>query len=510
MAKTCSRRNFLKTAVAGGAGLSALGSASRIARAITAPFPGRFSPTWDSLSQYKAPEWYRDGKLGVFMHWGVYSVPAHASEWYPRLMYRKESPVFEWHRQHWGPQSMFGYKDFIPMFHGENWKPDELVDLYKKAGVKFIVPVGEHHDGFPMYDSHLTDWCAAKMGPRRDTIAGWAREARNQGLKLGISTHRAFHFSYYTFEQGYDTDNPLFAGLYGPIHAPAPLIDNHPGQLVQQPSTEFMQDWFARCVEIVDLYQPDLVYFDWANGAPGLEPYRKQFAAYYYNVAAERGQGVAVTYKNTAYPEHAAVLDIERGLAGGIRELPWQTDTSLSWKSWGYIEGDTFKSPGELVLEFVDIVSKNGNLLLNVGPKPDGTLPAEAEEVFRGIGRWMEVNGEAIYSTRPWRIYGEGPTTLASGSFGEKKLKEMTFTPQDIRFTAKGDVIYAILMAWPEREARIKALGKNSKNAPGRISNVSLLGSDARLKWRQDADALVVEMPGEKPGDIAYALKITT
>ncbi|HET7213908.1 MAG TPA: alpha-L-fucosidase [Terriglobia bacterium] len=510
MTNTFSRRNFFKTALAAGAGLSALGSGSRIAHAITPPFPGRFSPTWDSLSQYNVPDWFRDAKLGVFMHWGVYSVPAHENEWYPRLMYRKENPVFEWHWQHWGPQSMFGYKDFIPMFRGENWKPDELVELYKKAGAKYIVPVGEHHDGFPMYDSHLTEWSAAKMGPCRDTIAGWAREVRNQGLKLGVSSHRAFHFSYYTFEKGYDTDNPLFAGLYGPIHAPTPLIDHHPGELVQQPSREFMQDWFARCVEIVDLYQPDLVYFDWANIAPGLEPYRKQFAAYYYNMAAERSQDVVVTYKNTAYPEHAAVLDIERGLAGATRELPWQTDTSVSWKSWGYIEGDTFKRPKELILEFVDIVSKNGNLLLNVGPKPDGTLPAEAEEVFRGIGRWMDVNGEAIYSTRPWKIYGEGATLLPSGSFGEEKLKDMTFTPQDMRFTTKGNVIYAILMAWPEREARIKALGKNSKNAPGRISNVGLLGGDARLKWRQDSDALVVEMPAEKPCDIAYALKIAT
>jgi alpha-L-fucosidase len=509
MANSRSRRDFLKIAFAAGAALPAWSLGSELGRAITPPFPGHFSPNWDSLSQYQVPEWFRDAKFGIFMHWGVYSVPAHASEWYPRLMYRKESPVFEWHRQHWGPQSMFGYKDFIPMFRGEHWKPDELVDLYRKAGAKYIIPVGEHHDGFPMYDSHLTDWSAAKMGPRRDTIAEWTREARNQGLKLGISSHRAFHWSYYTFEKDFDTSDPLYASLYGPIHQPTPLINHQPGQLVQEPSTQFIQDWFARCMEIVNLYHPDLFYFDWANEAPGFEPNKKQLAAYYYNLAVERGRGVVLTYKHTAYPEHAAVLDIERGMAGGIRELPWQTDTSVSWKSWGYIDDDDFKSPGEIILEFVDIVSKNGNLLLNVGPRPDGTLPKQAEEIFRGVGRWMDMNGEAIYATRPWKIYGEGPTTLASGSFGEKNLKEMKFTAQDIRFTAKGEAIYAILMAWPGRRAAIKALGKNSKTAPDKISNVSLLGSDAKLTWRQGPDALTVNMPAEKPGDIAYTLKIT-
>lgn len=510
MTSSCSRRSFLKTALAAGTGLSAWDPAGQLAHATQPPFPGRFAPTWDSLSQYQVPDWFRDAKFGIFMHWGVYSVPAHVSEWYPRLMYRKESPVFDWHRQHWGPQSMFGYKDFIPMFRGENWKPDELVDIYRKAGAKYIIPVGEHHDGFPMYDSHLTTWCAARMGPCRDTIAGWAREVRNQGLKLGISSHRAFHWSYYTFEKDFDTDNPLYAGLYGPIHAPTPPIDNKPGELVQVPSPEFIQDWFARCIEIVDLYHPDLFYFDWAQEAPGFEPYRKQLLAYYYNMSEERGRVPVLTYKLKAYPEHAAVLNIERGLAAGIRELPWQTGTSVSWKSWGYIEDDSFKPASLIVHELIDIVSKNGNMSLNVGPKPDGTLPHEAEELFLNIGRWLGVNGEGIYGTRPWKIFGEGPTTLASGSFGEEKLKDLKFMPHDMRFTSKGDVIYAILLEWPEHEAKITTLGKNSKNVPARILNVGLLGSDARLTWRQEPDALIVEMPGERPCDYAYTLKITT
>ncbi|MGH9469322.1 MAG: alpha-L-fucosidase, partial [Terriglobia bacterium] len=226
----------------------------------------------------------------------------------------------------------------------------------------------------------------------------------------------------------------------------------------------------------------------------------------FYNAAARRGQEVALTYKNDAYPEHAAVLDIERGIEGGIRELHWQTDTSVSWKSWGFIEDDSYKSAAEIVPELVDIVSKNGNLLLNVGPRPDGTIPEQAANVFRSIGRWVSVGGEAIFGTRPWKIYGEGPNKLKAGSFGEKQV---TFTSQDIRFTTKGNTIYAIFLGWPEHEARVTALGAHSQHAPAKISGVALLGSEQNLKWRQNADALVIETPEEKPCDFAFAFKIT-
>ncbi|MGH9445519.1 MAG: alpha-L-fucosidase [Terriglobia bacterium] len=509
MGQTCSRRTFLKHASLAGASLAAGTYSARLGRAITAPFPGRFQPTWDSLSQYHVPDWYRDAKFGIFMHWGIYSVPAHASEWYPRLMYRRESPVFQWHQQHWGPQSMFGYKDFIPMFRGERWNPAELVALYKKAGAKYIVPVGEHHDGFPMYDSHLTEWCAAKMGPRRDTIAEWEREVRSQGLRFGVSSHRGFHWSYYTFEDDFDTNNPLYAGLYGPIHAPTPLATNNPHELRQTPSLEFLQDWYARTIEIVDKYHPDLMYFDFGFNIPPFEPYRKQFGAYYYDVADQWGREVVLNYKNKAYPEHAAVLDIERGLVGEVRELPWQTDTSVGWKSWGYIQDENYKSASEIIHEFVDIVSKNGNLLLNVGPKPDGTLPEEAVELFHGLGRWMEVNGSAIFGSRPWKVYAEGPTALKGGSFGESAEKTMKFTSEDIRFTTKDGAIYAILMAWPEDEAKITSLGSKSPHAPGRISNVQILGAGGNLQWRQEPEALTIQVPGVKPCDYAYCFKIT-
>jgi alpha-L-fucosidase len=510
MIRTLSRRDFLKAASGAGAVLSAWTMDPLDGTSMSAPFSGKFQATWDSLSRYDVPDWFRDAKFGVFIVWGPYAVPAHASEWYPRLMYRRESPVFEWHRRHWGPQSMFGYKDFIPLFRGERWSPERWVETFRNAGAKYLVQIADFHDGFPMYGSNLTEWTSAKMGPHRDVVGELARELRNQKLKLGVSSHRAFHWSFYTFERDFDTSNPLYAGLYGPIHAPTPLVSHNSGELRQTVSTEFVQDWYARSVELVDKYHPDLFYFDWANGAPEFEPYRKEFAAYYYNMASRWNEGVVITYKYKAYPEHAAVLDFERGLADSTRALPWQTDTSVSWKSWGYIDNDSFKSSAEIVHELVDIVSKNGNLLLSVGPKADGTLPEEAEEIFHRIGRWMDINGEAIYNTRPWKVYGEGPATLAGGSFSESKVKGMSFTPQDIRFTQKGDAVYAILLSWPEYEVQIKALGRNATSAPARILSVSLLGNGSKLEWHQGPDALTVKRPGKKPCDYAYAFKITT
>ena len=510
MIRTLSRRDFLRAASGAGAALSALPFASLNGGAMASPFPGKFRASWDSLSQYNVPDWFRDAKFGVFIVWGPYAVPAHASEWYPRLMYRRESPVFEWHRRHWGPQSMFGYKDFIPMFRGERWSPERWVSTFKNAGAKYVVQIADFHDGFPMYDSNLTEWTSAKMGPRRDVVGELAHELGNQRLKFGVSSHRAFHWSFYTFDRDFDTSNPLYSGLYGPIHAPTPLVSHNSGELQQTASSEFVQDWYARSVELVNKYHPDLFYFDWANGAKEFEQYRKEFAAYYYNSAILWNKGVVITYKYKAYPEHAAVLDFERGLADSIRAIPWQTDTSVSWKSWGFIDDDSFKSPAEIVRELVDIVSKNGNLLLSVGPKADGTLPEEAEEIFRQVGSWMDINGEAIYETRPWKVYGEGPATLAGGSFSESKVKGMSFSPQDIRFTAKGNAIYAVFLSWPEREARIKELGKTSENAPHRISYVYLLGNESKLEWSQGPGALTIKTPSDKPCDYAYIFKITT
>ena len=513
------RRDFLKRAALAAAGwaASALPSAERAAPARAAGVkletPPKYQATWESLSQYQVPGWYRDAKFGIFLHWGVYSVPAHASEWYPRLMYRREDPVFEWHRQHWGPQSTFGYKDFIPMFKAEHWDPAAWVTLFKSAGAKYVVPVGEHHDGFPMYSCRYTDWNAAKMGPRRDVVGELGRAVRDQGLKLGVSSHRAFDWSYYTFEKDFDAANPKYSGLYGKPHAPTPLIPTgEKGELRQTVPPEYLQDWFARTTQIVDDYQPDLMWFDFGFEGPEWEPYRKMFGAYYYNHAESRQQEVVLNYKHEAYPPQAAVLDIERGLLNKTPKYPWQTDTSVSWKSWGYIQDDSYKTPGLIVRELVDIVSKNGCLLLNVGPMPDGTIPDPARQTLLAVGKWLEVNGEAIYGSRPLGLtYGEGPTIFQAGQFGEKG--EPQFTPQDFRFTQRDKNVYAIALAWPgddDTAFMIQSLGSGTvAGLPQQsIAYATMLGLNHRLQFTHTQESLAIEKPPVKPCDYAYVLKL--
>ena len=459
---------------------------------------GPFRASWESLETYTVPEWYQDAKFGIFIHWGVYSIPAFDNEWYPRNMYLKDNPVFKHHVETYGPQSQFGYKDFIPRFNAEKFDAHHWAELFRKAGAKYVVPVAEHHDGFPMYDCSFTEWSAAKMGPKRDVVGELAVAVRKQGLHFGASSHRAEHWWFLNGGMTFDSDvkDPRYAGFYGPAQPDK-----------TQPDKAYLDDWLARTAEIVEKYQPEVVWFDWWIEQPVFQPYLQRFAAYYYNRGAQWKRGVAINYKLKTFPERAAVLDVERGQLDTLRPLFWQTDTSVSEKSWGYIASDKFRTPDSLVDELVDIVSKNGCLLLNVGPKADGTIPAEAEKVLLEIGRWLTTNGEAIYSTRPWKVYGEGPTQVVGGSFKDTGSKP--FTGEDIRFTAKGDTLYAIALAWPESDKlNIKSLAAGSALTQREIKTVELLGSKAKLKWTRSADGLSIELPAQKPCEHAFAFKI--
>ena len=460
---------------------------------------GPFRASWESLETYTVPEWYQDAKFGIFIHWGVYSVPAFDNEWYPRNMYLKDNPVFKHHVETYGPQSQFGYKDFIPRFKAEKFDANHWAELFRKAGAKYVVPVAEHHDGFPMYDCSFTEWSAAKMGPKRDVIGELAAAVRKQGLHFGASSHRAEHWWFLNGGMTFDSDvkDPRYAGFYGPAQPDK-----------TQPDKAYLDDWLARTAEIVEKYRPEVVWFDWWIEQPVFQPYLQRFAAYYYNRGAQWKRGVAINYKLKTFPERAAVLDVERGQLDTLRPLFWQTDTSVSEKSWGYIDNDKFRTPDSLVDELVDIVSKNGCLLLNVGPQPDGTIPAEAEKVLLEIGRWLATNGEAIYGTRPWKVYGEGPTQVVGGSFKDTESKP--FTGEDIRFTAKGDTLYAIALAWPESgKLNIKSLATGSALTQREIKTVELLGSKAKLKWMRDATGLSIELPAQKPCEHAFALRIS-
>ena len=470
---------------------------------------GPFRPEWESLQRYEVPEWYQDAKFGVFIHWGVYSVPAFGSEWYPRDMYREGSAEYKHHIATYGPQDKFGYKDFIPRFKAEHFDPAAWARLFKDAGIKYVVPVAEHHDGFAMYDSSLSDWTAAKMGPQRDIIGDLAKAVRAEGLHFGVSSHRVEHNFFLGVGRTIPSDinDPQYAAFYGPAHT---WLENKRGTPVSNDFTyvspAWADDWLARASEIVEKYHPDIMYFDWWIGQPSIRPNLSRFAAFYYNASLKYGDHVGViNYKDFAIQEHSAVLDLERGQLGDIRPLHWQTDTSISNKSWGYIENDTFKSPQFVIDQLIDIVSKNGNLLLNIGPRPDGTIPDEVQAVLRDVGSWLKVNGDAIYDTRSWGIYGEGPTQIAAGSFHDTETA--TYTAQDFRFTTKGNALYAIELGWPvSGEAVIHALG--SAVSGQKIESVSLLGFDAKLQFQQQADGLHIHLPAQDPGKYAYAFRI--
>jgi alpha-L-fucosidase len=472
---------------------------------------GPYRADYESLDKYEIPEWYKDAKFGIFIHWGVYSVPAYGSEWYPREMYIQGSDIYKHHIATYGPQNKFGYKDFIPMFKAEHFDPQAWAHLFKESGARYVVPVFEHHDGFAMYDSRLSDWTVVKMGPHRDTSGELAKAIRAEGLRLGASSHRVEHNFFLGEGRKFDSDinDPKYAGFYGPAHAwienksPTPLSNDF-----TYLSSAYGDDWLARASEIVDKYHPDILYFDWWIGQPGLRQTLAKFAAFYYNKSLAYGDHVGViNYKDYALDEHSAVLDVERGQLADIRPLHWQTDTSISNKSWGYIENDTFKTPEFVVHQLVDIVSKNGNLLMNVGPRSDGTIPEEVQQVLLSVGGWLKVNGDAIYGTRPWKIYGEGPVKVVGGSFNDTKASD--YTAADFRFTTKGATLYAIEMAWPANgEALIHSLGADGAGAHSKVQAVSLLGSAETLKFEQQSDGLHISVPSTHVGKFAYAFRI--
>ena len=484
---------------------------------------GPFQPNWNSLGAYRAPEWFRDAKFGIFLHWGVYSVPPYANEWYSRNIYVQGSDAFKHQVATYGPLSKFGYKDFIPMFHAEHFDANAWLDLFTQAGARYVVPVAEHCDGFPMYDSSVTDWDAAKMGPKRDVVGELEAATRRHGLHFGVSSHRAEHWWWYGVGTTFDSDvrDPRYAGLYGPAAPMAlpgelddPNKEPNAGQLQMwvPPDKAYLDDWLARSSELVSKYHPDFLYFDWWIGQPAFAPYLQRFAAYYYDVAASRHQGVVLTYKGNDFPDNAATLDLERGRIDTLRLLPWQTDTSVSIHSWGYVEHDEYRTAKSLIGELVDVVSKNGNLLLNVGPKSDGTIPDEARAILLQMGAWLKVNGEAIYGSRPWVLYGEGPvrtTTAMTAPANTRGSDRQQYTAEDIRFTTHNGALYAIALGWPSNgDLRIRTLASGLPYLKAPICAVKLLGSQAPISFHQEPDGLHIALPSQPPDEPVYTFRI--
>lgn len=454
---------------------------------------GPFQDTWESLADYEVPDWYRDGKFGIFLHWGAYSVPAFRNEWYPRNMYIEDSPEFEHHRKVYGEQKAFGYKDLIERFKAEHFDPVSWAGLFRRSGAQFVVPVAEHHDGFAMYDCSRSQWTAVHKGPCRDVVGELGEAVRSQWLVFGVSSHRAEHWWFMNGGMRFPSDvqDPAFADLYGPAQPES-----------MPPNEQFLEDWLLRTCELVDKYRPQLVWFDWWIEQPVFEPYLLAFAAYYYNRAAEWGRGVAINYKEKAFREGTAVFDMERGLLTDISEHFWQSDTAVARNSWCHVDGLEYKDPVTIIQDLVDIVSKNGAMLLNVGPRADGLIPEEDSRILEAVGKWLQVNGEAIYGTRPWQRYGEGPTTVGTGMFQESARN--AFGPQDVRYTARphglnprdGKSVYAILLAPPPQgPVRLRSLASGAGGFAGRVEHVSVLGQRAEVEWRRDEDSLEVTLP---------------
>jgi alpha-L-fucosidase len=467
---------------------------------------GPFRSDWGSLKQYHAPAWYENARFGIFIHWGLYSVPGFGNEWYSRNMYREGSPEYAHHRETYGPQDRFGYKDLIGLFKADKFDPRAWAKLFRQAGARYVVPVAEHHDGFAMYDCQLSDWTAAKMGPRRDLLGELRAAVLAEGLHFGLSSHRAEHDWFFDVGRHIrsDVNDPAYAAFYGPAQERlAPKTESALADDFTYVGQGWTDDWLARTAELVTRYQPELVYFDWWVGQASFRETLPKLLAYYYNRGVSAG-GVVVNYKELAFAPGTGTLDVERGQLSGIQEQVWQTDTSISNASWGFVEHDTFKTPEFIVHLLVDVVSKNGNLLLNVGPKPDGTIPDEAQRILREVGSWLKVNGEAIYGSRPWTRFGEGPTEVSSGSFHEGKSKP--YTAEDFRFTTAGGYLYAIELGWPQGEDVVI----HSISSQVKVKAVKLLGSAQAVSFSQDAQGLRLRVPSRRPGDYAWVYRIET
>ena len=466
---------------------------------------GPFQPTMESLKGYKCPEWFRDAKFGIWAHWGPQSVPMDG-DWYARGIYEQGSGHNKYHLEHYGHPSEFGYKDIIPLWKAEKWDPDRLMALYKKAGAKYFVSMGTHHDNFFLWKSALHRWNAVAMGPHRDVVGDWQKAAHKYGLKFGVSEHLAASFTWFQGSHGsdktgpkagvpYDGANPKYQDLY---HFPA--LPGDTGWNSNDP--RWQKQWYQEIRELVDNYHPDLLYSD--SAVPfGNEVGRSMIAHYYNQSAAAHGGSPQVIYNCKQASDGRWVEDLERGIMGGIDPHPWQTDTSIG--DWFYNRNWKFRPVNWVIHTLVDNVSKNGNLLLNVVQRPDGSIDPEVETMLKELAQWNSIHGEAIFGSRPWQVYGEGTVRAKGGSFNE----DYTYSSQDIRFTTRGGSLYALALGWPkDNQLVIRSLAKVSGSNKNDIKSISLLGSKAPVTWKQTEEGLFVTVSGAPVSKYSCGLKI--
>ena len=488
---------------------------------LTRPCYGRSKPVytadWESLKKRNpAPEWFRDAKFGIYFHWGLYSVPAFGSEWYPRNMHNKSgdnrrpgpSREYTHHVETYGEPNKFGYPDFVPMFKAEKFNADEWAELFQKAGARYAGPVAEHHDGYSMWASKLTPWNAKDTGPKRDITGELAKAIRKRGMKFVTTFHHARNNLWETERRG----QKVWTGHYSFVKMNFPSLLEDPKNAIlygYMPREIFLLMWKGKLIEVVDNYQPDLMWFDsWLDEIP--DKYKMDYLAHYFNKANEWGKEVVVTFKQDDLPREVALDDYEKGRADRLTDFVWLTDDTISRGSWCYTEDIQIKSTAEVLRTFIDIVSKNGQLLLNISPKADGTIPDNQKEVLLEMGEWLSKYGEAIYETRPFVEFGEGPQRLEKGGwFVEMKG---AYGSEDIRYTCKGDTVYALVLGWPGENKAItmKMFGQGGKAQDIKVTKVSMLGTDEPIKWEQQASGLIVNTPSKKINDLAIVFKLST
>ncbi len=468
-----------------------------------------YTADWESLSKHTpAPDWFKDAKLGIYFHWGVYSVPAFGSEWYPRNMHIKERPEYKHHIENYGSPAEFGYHDFVPMFRAEHFDAADWADLFQQAGARFAGPVAEHHDGFAMWASSLTPWNALNKGPGRDITGELAEELRARDMKLVTTFHHARNNQHRVKRN----DELVWTGHYPRVEG-WPTVSEDPELRMlygNVPRDEFLEIWKEKLIEVIDKYQPDLMWFDsWFDEIP--EEYQKSYLAYYLNHADKLNKGVVVTTKQDDLPREISVLDIEKGRMGELTDYPWLTDDTISRGSWCYTEDLEIKPTSEVLHSLIDIVSKNGVLLLNISPKADGTIPDNQRQVLIEMGAWLNEFGEAIYGTRPWITHGEGPTELKEGTFGGF-TDAGGYTAKDIRFTTKDDRIYAIVLGWPgpQEQVTIQSFAPVHLEKDLDIQTIRLLGTDEDIQWEMSELGLLLTTPAQQVNELAIVFEIQT
>jgi len=480
-----------------------------------------YEESWEELARAnEEPDWFKDAKFGIYFHWGVYSVPAFGSEWYPRTMHVKGYGAYEHHLENYGSTSEFGYHDFVPMFRAEYFDAEDWAELFLKAGARFAGPVAEHHDGFAMWDSETTPWNVSDKGPGRDITGELEKSIRSRGLRFMTSFHHARHLQRYKGKeeeiltreknihyQFRNSHYPLYPGT--PPTLDDPELNYLYGNI---PEAQWLEElWFAKLKEVIDLYSPDLIYFDsWLNYIP--DSMRLKFCAYYLNHALEQGKEVVITRKQDDLPLECSVDDLEKSRKNHLTDKVWMTDETISHGSWCYTENLTIKSAKEQLHVLIDIVSKNGVLLLNVSPRADGSIPDDQKKVLLEMGDWLNKYGEAIYKTRPWLIFGEGPTADPEGEYLSNEFQKLRYTEHDVRYTTAENAIYAIFLGVPEPGTSIllEAFSEGKSHHSWDIEAISLPGSDEKLQWSMNDKGLSLLIPSTGLDTLATVFKIET